>query len=70
MQRHFPPVGFSYKRIRSNWREFEFMLHQIQNAINPEISLIKTINSWQEISSELAENNRQRLSQISRYSFS
>jgi hypothetical protein len=45
------------------------MLHQVQNAINPDISLIKTIGNWQEICKELAENNRQRLPQMVGYNF-
>jgi len=45
------------------------MLHQIQSAINPEISLKKTIAQWHEICEGLAENDRQRKPQMTHYSF-
>jgi hypothetical protein len=60
----------SNKKIGSNWREFEFMFHQVQHAINPCISLIQTISDWQTIREGLAENNRKRKPQVSNFKFS
>jgi hypothetical protein len=68
MQKPFPPGDICDRKIKSNWREFEFMFHQIQYAINPHISLKKTIGNWQEIRKSLAENNRRRKLQMSKLS--
>jgi hypothetical protein len=46
------------------------MLHQVQQAVNPFISLKTSIENWDKISAGLAENHRQRKSQVSRYTFS
>ncbi len=70
MQKIFPPGDIYNRKTRSNWREFEFMLHQVQNAIQPDVSLRKTVDHWQEICRDLAENNRQRKPQMTNYKFS
>jgi hypothetical protein len=57
----------SSKKISSNWREFEFMFHQVQYAINPRISLNQTMSNWQEIREGLAENNRKRKPQMTAF---
>lgn len=41
MQKPFLPGDICDGKIKSNWREFEFMLHQVQHAVNPDISLKK-----------------------------
>lgn len=46
------------------------MFHQIQQAINPTISLNEVINRWNELSQALAECSRKRKPQIESYGFS
>lgn len=61
----FPPVDTVYiGKTRSHWREFEFMLHQIQHTIEPQISLNNVISKWGEIKEKLAESTRKRKLQI------
>lgn len=65
MQALFPPLDTVYKgKTRSYWREFEFMLHQIQIAIEPALTLKQTIEQWSAIKSDLAEASRIRTLQI------
>jgi hypothetical protein len=47
----------------SRWREFSFALHQIQLAIEPNLSLKHTLLNWNGIARALAENPRARLEQ-------
>ena len=72
MQTIFPPgvTAWDGRKIKSGWREFAFMLHQIQQAIDPVISLKEVLNGWGEISRALAENSRRRKPQLSNYTFS
>jgi hypothetical protein len=51
-------------KINSPWREFAFSLHQIQEAIEPKLSLRKTIEQWQVIANDLAEKKRKRKPQV------
>jgi hypothetical protein len=44
-------------------REFSFALHQIQQAIEPHLSLQQTLYSWNQIAQALAEKSRNRLLQ-------
>lgn len=61
MQAQFPPVDIVYERkVRSHWREFEFMLHQVQQATETTINLNTVISKWDEISKNLAESSRKR----------
>ena len=65
MQKLFPHGGIVFdNKTKSYWKEFEFMLHQIQQAVEPKISLNKVMNSWEEISKNLAENSRKRKLQV------
>jgi hypothetical protein len=58
-------VGIIYNgKVKSLWREFEFMLHQVQQATEPKMSLNNVISQWDEIRKNLAECNRQRKPQI------
>jgi hypothetical protein len=58
-------VGTVYNgKIKSQWREFEFMLHQVQQATEPRITLNNAISRWDEIRRNLAECNRKRRPQI------
>ena len=67
----FPPGVTAYDgRIKSEWREFAFAFHQIQQAIDPVISLKKVLNDWAKIGLALGEHSRQRPPQITSYSFS
>ena len=52
----FPPgaTGLFQKQVKSLWREFAFMLHQIQEAIEPAISLNKVLQHWQLLAKDLA----------------
>ena len=45
------------------------MFHQIQQAIDPIISLNEVINRWSKIKQALAERSRKRKPQIDSYSF-
>jgi hypothetical protein len=47
----------------SRWREFSFALHQVQFAIEPNLSLKHTLLNWNGIARALAENPRARLEQ-------
>jgi hypothetical protein len=47
----------------SPWREFSFALRNIQQAIEPDISLKHVLLSWNEIAHALAEESRRRVLQ-------
>jgi uncharacterized protein (DUF1810 family) len=51
-------------KTRSHWREFEFMFHQIQQAVESPTSLNNVISNWGEIKEKLAESTRKRKLQI------
>jgi hypothetical protein len=71
MQAQFPPVDIAYKgKTRSYWREFEFMMHQVQQAIEPQISLDKVISKWTEIRKKLSESTRKRKQQMENFPLS
>lgn len=69
MQVLFPPGDTSWRnqRPQSPWREFAFVLHQIQRAIEPALPLADVIDDWNEISKSLAEPPRQRQLQLTEY---
>jgi len=48
----------------SPWPEFSFALHQIQQAIEADLSLLQTLSSWNQIAQALAEKSRNRLLQL------
>ncbi|HZL50855.1 MAG TPA: hypothetical protein VFC37_07880 [Terracidiphilus sp.] len=50
-------------RQRSEWREFGFALHQIQNVIEPGLPLAKVLNGWNRVAAALAESHRHRTAQ-------
>jgi Transposase DDE domain len=64
--RTISPWGYPSRRGRppSPWREFSFALHQIQQAIEPCLSLRQTLFSWNQIARALAEKSRKRLPQF------
>lgn len=61
----FPPGAMFSQgmRQRSEWREFGFALHQIQNVIEPSLSLRKVLNGWNRLAAALAESHRNRTAQ-------
>ncbi len=60
-------MSWKKKRPQSVWREFDFCLHQIQRAVEPELSLKEMINDWHNISQDLAERSRDRELQQEKY---
>jgi hypothetical protein len=50
-------------RQRSEWREFGFALHQIQNAIEPRLPLTHVLTGWNRLAAGLAESHRNRAAQ-------
>lgn len=52
--------------MRSQWREFQFALHQLQQTFAPRLGLEQVLRHWNEIAAALAERNRKRVPQISR----
>ena len=58
-----------YSKTKSEWGEFAFALHQIQQAIDPMISLRKVLSRWTEISMALGESSRTRKPQLNNYRF-
>ena len=50
-------------RARSHWREFAYVFHDIQRAIEPACGLEQTLDAWNEIQSGLAESCRKRKTQ-------
>ena len=64
MQEQFPPGGTDDFKTNSYWREFEFMLHQLQQAIEPKITLNRVVECWDGICSKLAEASRKRRPQM------
>jgi hypothetical protein len=50
-------------RARSRWREFAFVFHELQQAIEPHCGLSQTLAGWQEIQCGLAESPRKRETQ-------
>jgi hypothetical protein len=53
-------------KARSRWREFSFVFHEIQRAIEPRCGLEQMLQEWQEIQSGLAESCRKRKTQEQR----
>ena len=52
------------RQPQSQWREFAFVLHQVQSAIEPKLSLEKVLSEWNSFSKALAENSRKRRPQM------
>jgi hypothetical protein len=56
---NFPP-GATFCGQRSEWREFAFALHQIQDAIGLALPLKQVMSQWNHIAAALAESHRKR----------
>jgi hypothetical protein len=54
---------------RSPWREFAFALHQLQQAVEPALSLQTVMEDWNAIVQALCECPRHRQRQVAQYSF-
>ena len=56
----FPPgdIPFTSNAPRSPWREFAFILHQIQRAVEPGLSLAGTIGDWPRLSQPQVQQTR------------
>jgi hypothetical protein len=54
------------RKARSHWREFAYVFHEIQRAIEPQGGLEQTLQAWQGIQSGLAESCRKRKTQEQR----
>ena len=46
------------------------MLHQVQQAIQPTVSLSDTVGNWQAICESLAERSRKRRPQLAKFNLS
>lgn len=65
LQELFPPgVTIYQSKTKSHWREFEFMFHQIQQAVEPSVALSKVIANWGHVCGSLAEASRKRRPQM------
>jgi hypothetical protein len=55
-----PPGGIHFKSNapRSRWREFAFILHQIQRAVENGLSLAGAIGHWPRLARGLSESSR------------
>jgi hypothetical protein len=71
MQTIFPPgvTVWEKGKTKSEWREFAFALHLLQQAVDPVLSLKEVLQGWRDISKALAESSRQRKPQLSKYTF-
>jgi hypothetical protein len=54
-------------RPPSRWREFAFMLHQLQHCIRPRLDLSHSLINWPRIARELSESPRERKTQAQTY---
>jgi hypothetical protein len=65
----FPPgdIRFKSNAPRSPWREFAFILHQIQHAVEPGLSLGEAMADWPRLARGLAESSRRRETQAQKY---
>jgi hypothetical protein len=48
----------------SEWREFQFALHQLQQTVASRVGLRFVLTHWNEIATALAERNRERVPQL------
>jgi hypothetical protein len=60
-------MSWKNNRPQSAWREFNFVYHQLQRAIEPRLALEDMITDWGDISKMLSECPRKRKTQISKH---
>jgi hypothetical protein len=65
----FPPgdIPFTSNAPRSPWREFAFILHQIQRAVEPGLSLAEAMVDWPWLARGLSESSRARKTYAQKY---
>ena len=64
------PLGVSTSKptlLRSRWREFALILHQMQRAVEPGLSLAGVIGDWPRLARGLSESSRRRKTQAQKY---
>ena len=54
-------------RPQSPWREFAFMLHQLQHCIQPKLNLSHSLTNWGRLTRQLSESPRERKTQAQIY---
>ena len=69
MHTPFPPGDTSWQRRRPRGagRDFQFMLRQVTQVIEPSLALSRTLSDWNAISEELADAPRKRKPQFASY---
>ncbi len=69
MQNLFPPGDTTWRnsRPRSLWREFAYLFHQTQRAIEPFLPLQEALDDWNPIAQALAESPRKRVAQVAKF---
>jgi hypothetical protein len=62
----FPPgaTGSTGSQPNSTWRQFSFLLHALQQAIEPVLPLRQILDNWNQLATELNEAPRQRIGMI------
>ena len=51
--------------VRSRWREFQFALHRVTEALAPAVGLAATLAHWNDIAAALGERYHKRKPQLS-----
>jgi hypothetical protein len=54
------------KPSRSEWEDFSFALHEVQQLIEPSLPLLEAMRRWPQIAPSLAERPRRRVPQLER----
>ncbi len=69
MLARFPPGDLTCSNLKPHnaWRDFKFALNQVSRSIEPTVSLEYMLANCNRISESLAENPRQRNSQLVEY---
>ena len=57
-------AGWTKTRPRSHWRESEWLLHLIRDALWPELPIGGCLKNWALIQQDLAEGRRNRIPHI------
>jgi len=64
MRVDFFPHGATQSNKGNMWRETEFALNLVQQAVNPRLNLQKCIENWDIIKIKLSEKPRSRKGQM------
>ncbi len=62
----FPPGATKSPKSNPNsaWRHFSFLLHAIQQALDPTVPLAHVLHNWNQIAADLNEATRNRQPQV------